>query len=71
MPTGKLKAWRPDRGFGFIQDDAGGPEIFVHITALLGSGIDPDDLRRGDLLAFDVGRGRDNRTAAENVRWAE
>jgi cold shock CspA family protein len=28
MGAGKLKMWNADRGFGFIKDDAGGPDIF-------------------------------------------
>ena len=70
MPTGKLKFWHIDRGFGFVKCDDGYEDIFMHITSLLGSGIDPDELTVGDRLSFDIGRGRDGRTAAENVRRA-
>jgi cold shock CspA family protein len=42
----------------------------MHITSLLGSGIDPDEITVGDRLSFDIGRGRDGRTAAANVRRA-
>jgi CspA family cold shock protein len=34
MATGKLKMWNADRGFGFISDDSGGPDVFLHATAL-------------------------------------
>jgi len=34
MATGTLKLWNIERGFGFIQDDAKGPDIFVHAIAL-------------------------------------
>ena len=43
MATGILKMWNADRGFGFITDDAGGPDMFLHVTALQSAGIDPDD----------------------------
>jgi cold shock protein len=33
MATGIVKYFNPDRGFGFIQDDGGGDEVFVHIRA--------------------------------------
>ena len=56
MATGTLKMWNADRGFGFITDDSGGPDIFMHITAL--RGIDPDNLRLGERLTFDVERDR-------------
>jgi len=52
MATGTLKMWKTERGFGFILDDAGGPDIFLHITALQSAGIDPDSLRHGELLTL-------------------
>jgi len=33
MGTGKLKMWNADRGYGFVSDDSGGPDIFLHISA--------------------------------------
>jgi CspA family cold shock protein len=70
VATGNLKTWFLGRGFGFIQDDASsGPDIFMHASALLG--INPDDLKTGDRLSYDIGPGRNGRTAAANVRRAE
>jgi len=54
MATGTLKMWKAERGFGFILNDAGGPDMFLHITALESAGIDPDSLRPGERLTFDV-----------------
>ena len=68
MATGTLKMWKADRGFGFIKDDSGGPDIFLHVSAVQSAGVDPDDLRLGELLTFDVEAGRDGRTKASNVR---
>jgi cold shock protein len=68
MPTGTLKMWNADRDFGFIKDDSGGPDIFFHVTALQSAGIDPDNLRPGERLTFDVESARDGRTKASNVR---
>jgi CspA family cold shock protein len=68
MATGTLKLWNADRGFGFIADDAGGPDMFLHISALQSAGIDPDNLRKGDRLIFDVENTRDGKTKASNVR---
>ena len=68
MATGTLKMWNADRGFGFIADDSGGPDMFLHVTALQSAGIDPDDIRKGDRLAFDVENTRDGKTKAGNVR---
>ena len=68
MGTGKLKMWNADRGFGFIADDAGGPDIFLHVSALQSAGIDPDNIRKGDRLTFDVESTRDGKIKASNVR---
>ena len=48
MPTGKLKMWNAERGYGFIGDDAGGPDIFLHISALESAGIDAENIKKGD-----------------------
>ena len=73
MPSGRLKTWLANRGIGFIEDASGGPDIFVHINALRVGGIDPNDLKRGDHLAFEISEGRDERDgrAAVNVRRME
>lgn len=60
--------WNADRGFGFIADDAGGPDMFLHITALQSARIDPEDLKKGDRLTFDVEDTRDGKPKAGNVR---
>ena len=60
--------WNADRGFGFIKDDSGGPDMFLHISALQLAGIDPDNIRKGDRLTFDVESTRDGKAKASNVR---
>ena len=70
MPTGTLKMWNADRGYGFIQNDAGGPDVFLHITGLQAAGIDPDNLRKGERLTFETENTRDGKTKASNVRRA-
>jgi cold shock protein len=62
--------WNADRGFGFIADDAGGPDMFLHITELQAAGIDPDKIRVGDRLTFETASTRDGKTKASNVRMA-
>ena len=68
MATGTLKMWNADRGFGFIEDESGGPDIFLHISALQSAGIDPDNMRRGERLTFDVERTREGKKRASKVR---
>jgi cold shock CspA family protein len=46
------------------------PIYFLHITALQSVGLDPENLRLGEPLTFDVERSRDGRTKASNVRWS-
>jgi CspA family cold shock protein len=70
MASGTLKMWNAERGFGFIKDDSGGPDIFLHISALQSAGIDPDNLKPGERLTFEVESTRDGRTRAGNVRRA-
>jgi len=61
--------WNAERGFGFIGDDSGGPDIFLHISALQSAGIDPDNLRKGERLSFDVERDtRSGKIKAANIR---
>ena len=68
MATGTLKMWNAERGYGFIADDAGGPDMLLHISALEAAGIDPANLRKGDRLSFEVEGTHDGRTMAGNVR---
>ncbi len=62
---GYLKAWDPIRGFGFIarRDDAS--DVFVHVSALLKSGI--AEVRIGDELSFVTTAGREGKLAAADV----
>jgi cold shock CspA family protein len=51
MPAGKLKWWSAGRGFGFIAQDAGGPDMFLHFSDLSAAGIDPQGIKIGDRLS--------------------
>ena len=52
MTTGIVKFYNLQRGFGFIQPDDGGKDVFVHATALERAGILA--LREGQKVAFDT-----------------
>ena len=60
MPTGKIKWFNPTKGYGFIENDAGGKDIFLHASALEQAGIDA--LEEGEAVSFEIGdnRGREN-----------
>ncbi len=60
--------WNAERGYGFIGDDTGGPDIFLHISALESAGIDAENIKKGDRLTFDVESTREGKTRAANVR---
>jgi cold shock protein len=66
MPTGRVKFFNPDRGFGFITPDGGESDVFVHISAVEAAGL--DTLVAGQLLAYDIGTARDGRSKAINLQ---
>lgn len=66
MATGTVKWFNPSKGFGFIQPEDGGKDVFVHISALERAGI--QSLKEGQRVEFELAPGRDGRTAAENLK---
>ena len=67
MTTGTVIFFNAERGYGFIGPDDGGPDVFLHITALEAAGI--RDVREGDQLSFDaVMDQRKGKTNAQNVK---
>ena len=67
MPTGTVKWFNQDKGFGFIAQDGGGPDAFVHISAVERSGLKV--LNEGQKVSYDlVTDQRRGKTAAENLK---
>ncbi len=60
MSKGKIKWFNPAKGYGFIENDEGGKDIFLHISALEQAGI--DTLEEGQAVSFEIGenRGKEN-----------
>ena len=52
MQTGTVKWFNAQKGFGFIEPDAGGPDVFVHITAVQSAGL--ASLTEGQKLTYDL-----------------
>ena len=65
MPTGTVKFFNTDRGYGFITNEAGGPDAFVHITAVERSGL--GSIREGQKLSYELETGRDGKASAVNL----
>jgi CspA family cold shock protein len=63
MGTGKW--FNATKGYGFIQPDGGGKDVFVHISAVEKAGL--SDLREGDKVSFEVVANR-GKESAENLR---
>jgi CspA family cold shock protein len=66
MATGTVKWFNPSKGYGFIEPEDGGKDVFVHISALERAGI--KTVREGQRLEFELAPGRDGRTAAEEIK---
>ncbi|HEX4767893.1 MAG TPA: cold-shock protein [Lichenihabitans sp.] len=52
MSSGTVKWFNGTKGFGFIQPDDGGPDVFVHISAVERAGM--NDLREGQKVSFEL-----------------
>ena len=56
MATGKVKWFSNEKGFGFIEQDDGGADVFFHFSAISGSGY--RSLNEGDEVEFEVEQGQ-------------
>jgi len=67
MATGTVKFFNSTKGFGFIEQDGGGADVFVHISAVERSGM--TTLNEGQKVSFEaVQDRRSGKTAAENLQ---
>ena len=65
MATGTVKWFKGEKGFGFITQDDGGPDVFVHFSAIAGSGY--RNLDEGQKVRYETSQGPKGLQAA-NVR---
>lgn len=69
MATGTVKFFNSTKGFGFIQPDDGGADVFVHISAVERAGL--RTIAEGQKLSFDVVKdNRSGKSAADNLAAA-
>ena len=66
MPTGTVKWFNTTKGFGFIQPDNGGNDVFVHISAVEQAGL--TGLADNQKISFEMVAGRDGRESAGELK---
>ncbi|HEY2875173.1 MAG: cold-shock protein [Reyranellales bacterium] len=68
MPTGTVKWFNATKGFGFIQPQEGGKDVFVHISAVERAGL--NGLNEGQKVSYEIATER-GRSAAVNLKASE
>jgi len=68
VAMGTVKFFNPTKGYGFIKPEDGGPDVFVHISAVEKAGY--TNLAEGARVNYELVTKRDGKTAAENLRIA-
>ncbi|SMF43237.1 cold-shock DNA-binding protein family [Tistlia consotensis] len=67
MPVGTVKWFNATKGYGFIQPDSGGPDVFVHISAVERAGMGA--LNEGQKVSYEVVTDpRRGKSSAENLK---
>jgi len=65
MATGTVKWFNATKGYGFIQPDDGGKDVFVHVTAVQRAGL--TGLDEGQKVSYDLASDR-GKTSAANLK---
>ncbi|MBV8449456.1 MAG: cold-shock protein [Hyphomicrobiales bacterium] len=66
MPVGIVKWFNAQKGFGFIQPEAGGADVFVHISAVERAGM--SNLNEGQKVSYELEKGKQGKYAAVNLQ---
>ena len=67
MATGTVKWFNPTKGFGFIQPDQGGNDVFVHISAVEAAGL--SGLDDNQKVSYEI-ESKNGKESAVNIRLA-
>ncbi|TPE52222.1 cold-shock protein [Amaricoccus solimangrovi] len=65
MANGTVKWFNATKGFGFIQPESGGKDVFLHISALERAGL--REIADGQKVSYELETGRDGRTSASQI----
>ena len=68
MPIGTVKFFDNAKGYGFITNEAGGSDAFVHMTAVQAAGM--SSLNKEQRLSYDLENDRRGKTSAVNLQAA-
>lgn len=66
MPTGTVKFFNADKGYGFIAPEGGGNDAFVHISAVERAGL--QTLEKEQKLSYELEEDRRGKTSAVNLQ---
>lgn len=65
MANGTVKWFNATKGYGFVEPEGGGKDVFVHISAVERSGL--TGLADGAKITYEIEAGRDGRESAVNI----
>ncbi len=68
MATGLVKWFNTNKGYGFIQPQEGGADVFVHISALERAGL--SDLKEGQRISYELATNK-GKTSAVNLKLVD
>jgi CspA family cold shock protein len=66
LNTGTVKWFNAAKGYGFIEPEGGGADAFVHISAVERAGL--DTLNEGQRVEYEIVRGNQGKSSAENLK---